>query len=119
MAARLYGGAGGVREVESAAFTPFGFRLRTSRHPPLREGSAMNSPLPQSHRATCLRRRFALLQLGALLGLAFMHTACTAIAPAPQFSMQLVDRDSGVALSQYASRGRSYSPGTPGARYAI
>lgn len=79
----------------------------------------MSSPLPQPHRAAGLRRRFALLQLGSILGLASMHTACTAIAPSPQLGMQLVDRDSGAVLSQYASRGRSYSPGTPGARYAI
>jgi hypothetical protein len=33
--------------------------------------------------------------------------------------MQLVDRDSGAAITQYASRGRRFSPGLPGARYAI
>ena len=33
--------------------------------------------------------------------------------------MQLVDRDSGATIAQYPSRGRRYSRGTPGARYAI
>jgi hypothetical protein len=33
--------------------------------------------------------------------------------------MQLVDRDSGAPLAQYLSRGRAFSPGLPGSRYAI
>jgi len=79
----------------------------------------MDSLLRQSPRATGLRRRAALLQLGAVMSLAGLHTACTAIVPPPQLSMQLVDRESGAVLPQYASRGHSYSPGTPGGRYAI
>ncbi len=72
----------------------------------------MTSPLP-------LRRRSALLQLAALTGLAGLHASCAAIAPASLLDMQLVGRDSGAVLAQYASRGRRFSPGTPGARYAI
>ena len=72
----------------------------------------MNSSLP-------LRRRAALLQLAALTSLAGLHASCAAIASAPLLDMQLVDRDSGATLAQYPSRGRRYSPGLPGARYAI
>jgi hypothetical protein len=39
--------------------------------------------------------------------------------PPPALDLQLVDRDSGVLLTQYASRGRRFSPGAPGACYAI
>lgn len=72
----------------------------------------MSSPLS-------LRRRTALLQLAALTCLAGLHASCAAIVPPPLLDMQLVDRDSGASLAQYASRGRRFSPGTPGARYAI
>lgn len=72
----------------------------------------MSSPLP-------LRRRTALLQLAALTGLAGLHAGCAAALPPPLLDMQLVDRDSGASLAQYPSRGRRFSPGTPGARYAI
>ena len=76
----------------------------------------MSTLLHPMSRAT---RRTALLQMAAALCLAGLHTACTAIAPAPSLGMQLVDRESGAVLPQYASRGRSYSPGLPGGRYAI
>jgi hypothetical protein len=66
-----------------------------------------------------LRRRAALLQLAALTSLAGLHLGCAAVAPAPLLDMQLVDRDSGATLARYPSRGRQFSPGTPGARYAI
>lgn len=79
----------------------------------------MSSLLHPKPRATFLARRTALLQLAAVMSLAGLHSACTAITPAPQLSMQLVDRESGAVLPQYASRGRSYSPGLPGGRYAI
>lgn len=72
----------------------------------------MISPLP-------LRRRTALLQLAALTGLAGLHTGCAAAGAPPLLDLQLIDRDSGAALGQYASRGRRFSPGAPGARYAI
>ncbi len=72
----------------------------------------MSSPLP-------LRRRTALLQLAALTSLAGLHGGCAAALPSSLLDLQLVDRDSGATLAQYASRGRRYSPGTPGARYAI
>jgi hypothetical protein len=65
-----------------------------------------------------LHRRTALFQLAALAGLASLHAGCAA-APPPLLDIQLVDRDSGALLSQYASQGRRYSPGTPGARYAV
>lgn len=67
-----------------------------------------------------LRRRTALLQLAALGGLSALHSGCAAAVPQlPLLDMQLVDRDSGAVLAQYPSRGRRYSPGTPGARYAV
>jgi len=66
-----------------------------------------------------LRRRSALLQLAALTGMAGLHAGCAAALPSPLLDMQLIDRDSGTLLAQYASRGRRYSPGTPGSRYAI
>ncbi len=72
----------------------------------------MSSPLP-------LRRRTALLQLAALTGLAGLHAGCAAAVQQPLLDMQLVDRDSGAVLAQYPGRGRHYSPGTPGSRYAI
>jgi hypothetical protein len=72
----------------------------------------MSSPLP-------LRRRTALLQLAALTSLAGLHASCAAVLPPPLLDMQLVDRDSGALLTQYPSRGRRFSPGAPGARYAI
>ncbi|HEY8876735.1 MAG TPA: hypothetical protein VIN03_04165 [Roseateles sp.] len=72
----------------------------------------MNSPhLPS--------RRTALLQLAAVSSLAGLHAGCAAALPQPLLDMQLVDRDSGAVLAQYASRGRRFSPGTPGARYAV
>lgn len=73
----------------------------------------MSSPLP-------LRRRSALLQLAALTSLAGLHAGCAAaVQQQPLLDMQLVDRDSGTLLAQYPSRGRRYSPGMPGSRYAI
>ncbi|MDR7272249.1 hypothetical protein J2X20_004923 [Pelomonas saccharophila] len=67
-----------------------------------------------------LRRRTALLQLAALTGLTGLHAGCAAaVQQLPLLDMQLVDRDSGAVLAQYPSRGRRYSPGTPGSRYAI
>ncbi|WP_457392330.1 hypothetical protein [Roseateles sp. P5_E1] len=66
-----------------------------------------------------LRRRTALLQLAALTGLAGLHASCAAVVSPPLLDMQLIDRDSGASLAQYASRGRRFSPGTPGSRYAI
>ena len=66
-----------------------------------------------------LHRRAALFQLVALTGLAGLHTSCAAVAPPPALELQLVDRDSGTLLAQYASRGRRFSPGAPGARYAV
>ncbi|KQW41171.1 MULTISPECIES: hypothetical protein [unclassified Roseateles] len=65
------------------------------------------------------RRRIALLQLAALTGLAGLHASCAAVVSPPLLDMQLIDRDSGAALARYASRGRQFSPGAPGARYAI
>lgn len=79
----------------------------------------MSSLLPPPPRANGLRRRTALLRLGALMSLVVLHTACAASISPPQFVVQLVDRESGAVLVQYPSRGRSYSPGMPGARYAI
>lgn len=73
----------------------------------------MTSPLP-------LRRRAALLQLAALSSLAGLHAGCAAaVQQQPLLDMQLVDRDSGAVLAQYPNRGRRYSPGMPGSRYAI
>ncbi|WP_457355121.1 hypothetical protein [Roseateles sp. P5_D6] len=66
-----------------------------------------------------LRRRTALLQLAALTGLAGLHASCAAVVSPPLLDMQLIDRDSGASLAQYASRGRRFSPGTPGSRYAV
>jgi hypothetical protein len=66
-----------------------------------------------------MQRRTALFQLAALTGLAGLHTGCAAALPPPLLDLQLVDRDSGAVLSQYASQGRRFSPGAPGARYAV
>lgn len=66
-----------------------------------------------------LRRRAALFQLAALASLAGAHAGCAAVVPQPLLDMQLVDRDSGALLAQYPSQGRRFSPGMPGARYAI
>lgn len=66
-----------------------------------------------------LHRRAALFELAAITGLAGLHTRGAAAVPPPMLDMQLVDRDSGSALVQYASHGRRFSPGAPGARYAI
>lgn len=66
-----------------------------------------------------LRRRTAMLQMATLLSLAGLHASCAAVVPQPLLDMQLIDRDSGTSLAQYASRGRRFSPGTPGTRYAI
>lgn len=63
-------------------------------------------------------RRTALLQLGTLLALASLHTACAAVT-SPWLDMVLVDRETGASLTQYPARGRLYSPGTPGSRYAV
>ena len=65
------------------------------------------------------RRRAALIQLALLASLAGLHAGCAAVAPQPLLDLQLVDRDSGALLTQYQNRGRRFSPGTPGARYAI
>lgn len=73
----------------------------------------MTSPLPS------LRRRTALLQLVALAGLAGSHAGGAAAVQRPLLDMQLVDRDSGAVLAQYPGRGRRYSPGMPGSRYAV
>lgn len=64
-------------------------------------------------------RRAALLQLAALTGLAGLHTGCAATPQRALVDMQLIDRDTGAPIAQYASRGRRFSPGLPGARYAI
>ena len=66
-----------------------------------------------------LPRRAALAQFTALALLAGLHTGCATAAVPPLLDLQLVDRDSGSVLAQYASAGRRYSPGTPGSRYAI
>lgn len=66
-----------------------------------------------------LPRRTALARLGALTLLAGLQAGCATAAVPPLLDLQLVDRDSGSALAQYASAGRRYSPGTPGAKYAI
>lgn len=66
-----------------------------------------------------LRCRAALLQLALLAGLAGLHAGCAAVTPRALLDLQLVDRDSGAPLSQYASRGRRFSPGLPGSRYAV
>lgn len=65
------------------------------------------------------RRRAALLQLAALTGLAASHAGCAATPQRALLDVQLVDRDSGATIAQYASGGRRFSPGLPGARYAI
>lgn len=64
-------------------------------------------------------RRAALAQLAALTALAGLHVGCAATVVQPLLDLQLIDRDSGAALAQYPSQGRRYSPGAPGARYAI
>lgn len=66
-----------------------------------------------------LPRRAALAQFTALALLAGLHAGCATAAALPLLDLQLVDRDSGSVLAQYASAGRRYSPGTPGSRYAI
>lgn len=67
-----------------------------------------------------LRRRTALVQLAALAALGSLHAGCAAtVVQPPLLDMQLVDRDSGAVLAQYVNQGRRYSPGTPGARYAV
>lgn len=78
------------------------------RSPPL-------PPLP----SVLLHRRSALLRLAAFTGLAGLHVSGSAVSTLPLLDMQLVDRDSSSLLSRYASRGRQFSPGRPGARYAI
>ncbi|MDR7295004.1 hypothetical protein J2X16_000325 [Pelomonas aquatica] len=65
------------------------------------------------------RRRAALLQLAALTGLAALHTGCAAMPQKALLDMQLIERDGGVAIAQYPNDGRRFSPGLPGARYAI
>lgn len=66
-----------------------------------------------------LPRRAALCQLAAVSLLGSLHAGCATAAMPPLLDLQLVDRDSGSVLAQYASAGRRYSPGSPGARYAI
>jgi len=66
-----------------------------------------------------LHRRSALFRLAALTGLAAMHAGCAATPRSLLLDMQLMERDSGAVLTQYASQGRRFSAGTPGARYAI
>lgn len=66
-----------------------------------------------------LPRRAALARFAALALLAGLHTGCATAAAPPLLDLQLVDRDSGSVITQYASSGRRYSPGTPGTRYAI
>lgn len=65
------------------------------------------------------RRRAALLQFVAFTGLAALHTGCAAAPQRALLDLQLVDRDSGTPIAQYPSRGRRFSPGLPGARYAV
>ncbi|RZJ07369.1 MAG: hypothetical protein EOP39_16590 [Rubrivivax sp.] len=61
-----------------------------------------------------------MIQLTALSGLAGLHAGCSAaIPPQPLFDLQLVDRENGAVLTRYPSRGRYFSPGTPGGRYAV
>lgn len=69
--------------------------------------------------SVCLSRRTALARLAVLTVLCGLHAGCATAAVPPLLDLQLVDRDSGRALAQYPSEGRRYSPGTPGARYAI
>lgn len=57
----------------------------------------------------------ALGQLAALTGLAALHTGCAATPQKALLDMQLIERDSGVAIAQYPSDGRRFSPGLPGA----
>ncbi len=60
------------------------------------------------------------LRLAALIALASLHVGGAAALPTSSvLEMQLVDRDSGAPLAQYPSRGRQFSPGAPGARYAV
>lgn len=66
-----------------------------------------------------LPRRAALARLTALTLLAGLHAGCATAATPPLLELQVVDRDSGSVLSQYASGGRRYVPGTPGSRYAM
>ena len=66
-----------------------------------------------------LPRRAALARLTAAALLAGLHAGCATAAAPPLLDLQLVDRDSGSVLAQYPSAGRRYSPGTPGARYAV
>lgn len=66
-----------------------------------------------------LPRRAALARFASLTLLAGLHAGCATAAVPPLLDLQLVDRDSGSVLAQYASGGRRYSPGTPGSRYAI
>lgn len=66
-----------------------------------------------------LPRRAALARLTAVALLAGLHAGCATAAAPPLLDLQLVDRDSGSVLAQYPSAGRRYSPGTPGARYAV
>ncbi|MFG6485891.1 hypothetical protein ACG04R_04350 [Roseateles sp. BYS78W] len=65
------------------------------------------------------RRRTALLQLAAFASLAAVHAGCAASPQRALLDMQLIDRDSGAVISQYASRGHRFSPGLPGSRYAV
>lgn len=60
------------------------------------------------------------MQFTALASLAGLHAGCSAAIPTqPLFDLHLIDRESGAALVRYPSRGRYYSPGTPGGRYAV
>lgn len=57
-----------------------------------------------------------LLSLAAAL---IAATACAPLSARPLVDLAVVDRDSGQWLPEYAHRGQTWVPGTPGHRYAV
>jgi hypothetical protein len=54
-----------------------------------------------------------------LVAAAFLPLAAAHAQAAPDVQFQLVDRSTGQTLPSYTKDGRSFSPGQPGAKYAI
>lgn len=84
----------------------------------------MRPSRPLQQPATLHRRRLlaAMATLAGSLGTGLLATGCATEARAslpPLATLEVVDRDSGLALPRYPHGGRHYIAGHPGARYAL